>query len=173
MRLFVAIDFSDKTRERLFAAANELCTQGQGKLSPVENLHLTLVFLGETDHIDAAISALMEVSSPAFSLRFGSIGHFIDLYWAGISPNDALALLQAQLTDRFCAAGFSLEEREFLPHTTLLRRFTPNNAFSPADAEEILATIEESVSEIALMASHPCGNHMRYETLAIRKLNQI
>ena len=172
MRLFFAIHFSDKTRERLFSAANELCAQGQGKISPAENLHLTLVFLGETERVDAAISALTAVNSPAFSLRFARIGQFGDLYWAGISSNDTLSLLQAQLTDRLRAAGFSPENREFLPHTTLLRRFTPNRDFSPTAAETILATIEESVSEIALMASYPCGDHMRYETLAIRKLNQ-
>ena len=172
MRLFVAICFSDMTLDQLCAAADALRTQGQGHFSPVENLHLTLAFLGQTDTPDAALAALREVTFPAFTLQFAGIGQFGSLYWAGIRENEALRSLQSQLVKHLNVAGFSFEEREFVPHITLARHFTPNSDFSPVSAEQILSLIKEPVRKIALMRSYSDENGTHYETLAIQSLGE-
>ena len=172
MRLFIAIRFSDMTCERLCAAVDALRAKGQGHFSPAENLHLTLAFLGETDTPDAALAALREITSPAFTLQFAGIGQFGSLFWAGIRENETLRSLQIQLVKHLKAAGFSFEEREFVPHITLARHFTPNIDFSPVPAEEILSLIKEPVREIALMRSYPDKNGAHYETLAIQFLSE-
>ena len=172
MRLFVAICFSDETRNALSSAVDALRAQWQGHFSPAENLHLTLAFLGEVDHADAALSAIQKVKSPSFSLQFDRIGQFGNLYWAGIRENDALRALQAQLMAHLKAAGFSFEEREFIPHITLARRYAPSVDFSPAAVEQILTKIEEPVREIALMRSFPQESGAHYETLAVYELSE-
>lgn len=172
MRLFVAICFSDTTREQLFSAAEALRAQGHGQISAIENLHLTLAFLGETDNADTALAAIRQLDSPAFSLQFEGLGQFGSLYWAGIRENETLRALQSQLMDHLKTAGFSFEERAFIPHITLARRYMPNKAFSPDPIEQILSHIEEPVREIALMRSYPCGNGSHYETLAIQQLSE-
>ena len=172
MRLFVAICFSAQTRDALSSAVDALRAQGQGHFSPVENLHLTLAFLGEVDHADAVVSAIQKVESPTFSLQFDGIGQFGNLYWAGIRENDALRALQAQLMAHLKAAGFSFEEREFSPHITLARRYTPRRDFSATAIEQILSQIEEPVREIALMRSFPQENGAHYETLAVYELSE-
>ena len=172
MRLFVAICFTDRTRKQLSAAVETLRTQGQGRFSPAENLHLTLAFLGETENADAALAALRQIDLPAFSLRFDGIGQFEDLYWAGIRENEALRALQTQLTAHLEDAGFVLEAREFLPHITLARRYTPQQDFSPVSIRQILSTIEEPVRELTLLRSHLRENGASYETLAVQPLSQ-
>ena len=172
MRLFAAICFSDKTREQLFSAVQALRKQGHGQFSSAENLHLTLAFLGETEDTTAAINALSKVQSQAFSLRFDGIGQFGNLYWAGICENDSLRTLQSQLMHHLQAAGFVFEEREFVPHITLARHYKPGENFSHASIEQNLSCIEEPVLEIALMRTLPCGNGVRYQTLAVQPLLQ-
>ena len=171
MRLFVAINFSDATRKRLCRAAEALRTQGQGQFSPAENLHLTLAFLGETESVDAAVTALERLDFSAFSLQFAELGQFGTLHWAGIRENTALRALQAQLIGHLKAAGFPLEDRDFIPHITLVRHFSPNPDFSPIPAEQILSEIEEPVREIALMASQLCAKGSQYEVLAVKQLS--
>ena len=172
MRLFIAICFSDDTKNRLFSAVESLRRHGQGHFSPVENLHLTLAFLGETEAVASAESALSQVRSPAFSLHFEGIGQFETLYWAGVRPSDDLRALQSQLADHLNAAGFTLEEREFIPHITLARHYQPSRDFSPSSVEDILSGTEETVREIALMRSLSEGNGRHYEILATQTLTE-
>ena len=170
MRLFIAICFSDNTRKRLCDAVEALRGQGQGRFSPAENLHLTLAFLGETEDAASAAYALSQVRFPNFSIRFESIGQFGDLYWAGIRPNTKLNALQSQLIGHLKAVGFTLEEREFIPHITLARRYVPNQSFS--SVSQILSGTDEPIREIALMRSLPCENGTYYEVLATQPLTE-
>ena len=48
MRLFIAINFNNETRSRLLALCDELRANSRGgNFTSMENLHLTLVFIGE------------------------------------------------------------------------------------------------------------------------------
>ena len=52
MRLFTAINFDDNIKDALSAAISELKARGiRGTFTLRENLHLTLVFLGETPRV--------------------------------------------------------------------------------------------------------------------------
>ena len=172
MRVFIAICFSDNTRKRLCDAVEALRGQGQGRFSPAENLHLTLAFLGETEDAASAAHALSQVRFPNFSIRFEGIGQFGDLYWAGIRPNTKLNALQSQLIGHLKAVGFTLEEREFIPHITLARRYVPSKSLSPASVSQILSGTEEPILEIALMRSLPCENGTFYEILTTQPLTE-
>ena len=96
MRLFLAIQLSPAVREALLTAQDALRRQGRGSFPPPENLHLTLAFLGEAEDPARARAAL---SDPALE--------------------ELAVSLQADLRSR----GFCQEDRPWLPHITLVRRW--------------------------------------------------
>ena len=130
MRLFIAINFSNATRNRLLALRDELRTGSEaGNFTSPENLHITLAFLGECNMKQAAAirNAMDSVSFEPFDVRIERVGRFGGgqgeaLWWAGASVNKALSDLHGALSDNLTTAGFSLDTRKFSPHITLGRR---------------------------------------------------
>ncbi len=125
MRLFVAIPLPEDVR-------HDLARLGAGvpgaRWTPVENLHLTLRFIGEADggqcHDIAA--ALGAVDGAAFDLQLAAVGRFGDRHrarvlWAGVRSSDALDHLQAKIERAVRRAGFAVEPRKFHAHVTLAR----------------------------------------------------
>ena len=154
MRLFVAIDFSPEVVEALLRAANVLRRQGMGNFTRRENLHLTLAFLGETDRVGAASDAVMGIKADTFPLTLEKLGHFRDLYWAGVRPSPALTALQRQVAEALRDRGFALEDRPFRPHLTLCREFRPfTPSFTTEAAEKALGTPSCAIRQVRLMQS--------------------
>ena len=124
MRLFVAIQLSPAVREALLTAQADLRRQGRGSFPPPENLHLTLAFLGETADLPGARAALNAAACRPFTLAVGgTLGHFGDLWWAGVRADPALEDLALSLQADLRARGFRMEDRPFRPHITLVRRW--------------------------------------------------
>ena len=130
MRLFIAIELPDHVRRHLQWMQELLRPILKAKWSRPEQLHLTLKFLGETDH-----SKLPEVIE---QLRAISISEPIRLSTAGVvcfPPHGPIRIVAAALQveagncaklqsaiDQAChAAGFPLEGRRWTPHVTLAR----------------------------------------------------
>ena len=73
---------------------------------------------------DRARAALSEVSCRPFSLAVGGPpGHFGDLWWAGVRADPALEELAVSLQADLRSRGFCQEDRPWLPHITLVRRW--------------------------------------------------
>lgn len=123
MRLFIAIPFSEKTRRDLEEVMKDLKRQGMtGNFTDPRNLHLTLVFFGETERAEEIRSILRSVPFPAIRFSFDRTGHFGNLYWIGIRKNEALEdyvrTLRAEL-DRY---AIPYDRKAFRPHITLVRK---------------------------------------------------
>ena len=124
MRLFVAIRFSPAVRAVLLDAVDALRRQGQGTFTRPENLHLTLAFLGEAESAAPAQAALEAAcTGGAFSLTVGGLGHFDDIWWAGVRENARLEALALGVQDALRQAGYPVERRPWRPHITLVRRW--------------------------------------------------
>lgn len=127
MRLFIAINFDNKTKQNMLAVQRRLREWGAGNFSRPENLHLTLAFLGEVaaDRVAAVRRAMDRVSVSPMELTFDHVGCFKrdggDLWWIGIHEIKALAALQSDLARRLTDESFRLESRRFSPHITLAR----------------------------------------------------
>ncbi|HWQ78861.1 MAG TPA: RNA 2',3'-cyclic phosphodiesterase [Anaerovoracaceae bacterium] len=128
MRLFIAINLSDEIKDYLTAAICELKNHAsKGNFTRRENLHLTLVFLGElsADQPSAVKSAMNRVNGEPFRLSFSGFGRFKrngrDIHWVGVEKSEALFSIQKQLSVELEKAGFSLEDRAYSPHLTLGR----------------------------------------------------
>ena len=171
MRLFVAIDFSPEVVEVLLRAANVLRRQGMGNFTRRENLHLTLAFLGETERVEAASDAVMSVKADTFPLTLEKLGHFRDLYWAGVRPSTALTALQRQVAQALTDRGFTLEDRPFRPHLTLCREFRPfASSFTTEAAEKALGTPSCIIRRVRLMQSRREKGRLIYSEVCGKNL---
>lgn len=162
MRLFTAVRFPPAVLEELRRAQEDLRRQGaSGNFTRLENLHLTLVFLGETPEADAARDALEEAgSSGTFELAISGSGRFGDLWWAGVEPNPDLCALAGTLQAALRRRGFSIERRKFQPHITLARQLT-----APRAPVLHLSRTAMEVTRISLMRSERAGGKLIYTEL--------
>jgi 2'-5' RNA ligase len=125
MRLFVAIELPDTTRQDLALLMNGL---PGAKWTAPENLHVTLRFVGEVDGREAQDldDALSAIRAPAFTLSLAGIGKFGEgrnsrSLWVGVEPNPALVHLRDKVESAAVRAGQPPERRKFKPHVSLAR----------------------------------------------------
>ena len=163
MRLFIAINFSADTRSRLLALRDELrCKSRSGNFSAPENLHLTLVFLGECDARQADIVKQILGASifAPFEISFDQVGRFRrdggDLWWVGLCESKPLSALQRGLSDKLNAAGFVIDHRKYTPHITLGREIVTDA--NPWEIEPFV----ETVGTIELMRSERIAGKLTY-----------
>src|SRR5206468_6389833 len=102
-----------------------------------EQMHLTLVFLGEVDESRATPlleAAGRDVDQAPFDLVFGGLGVFPtrgspNILWLGVTSGAERAIaLQHTLAERVKSHGIVLETRSFSPHLTLARWRTSRSA---------------------------------------------
>lgn len=161
MRLFIAIHFSPAVERLLLQTIESLRAQASGgNFTRAENLHLTLAFLGETEHETAARAAIDACATPAFPITVGGFGRFGDLYWVGVEKNPALSSLASNLQNELRARGFSIERRPFKPHITVARQVVLP---SPPHLEVPHATM--TADRVSLMRSDRVAGTLRYTEL--------
>ena len=123
MRLFIAIQFTPEIKKELTRFQNDLKRNGlTGRFVPVENLHLTLAFIGEYPNPDDVLDVLEQVPFTAFDLSLSSAGQFGDLYWCGIDNAIGLEAYVRRLRRALAESGIPFDKKKFSPHITLVRR---------------------------------------------------
>lgn len=160
MRLFVAIQFSPAVRSALLDAVTDLRRQGIGNFTRPENLHLTLAFIGESQRTAAARAALdAACTGGPVSLTVGGLGHFGDLWWTGVRENRALETLALRVQQALRDQGFSIEDRAWRPHVTLVRRWR-----GPRPQAAVRETSMRA-ERVSLMKSERIGGKLVYTEL--------
>jgi len=187
-RLFIAITLPDDLRGALSVARRQL----QRKLAayplrwaPIENMHLTLKFLGDADpaRIDAIVRALHQVGARhhAFSLAVGGLGLFPDakrprVLWVGVRDEDRRLLHLAADVDRALAkSGWQREKRPFNGHLTLARvKKTARNSERRALGEHV-ATLRgyEKPGVLPVTSLHLIRSQLRPEGAVYTNLARI
>ena len=158
-RLFVAIDPPEEIREQLVALC---CGLPDARWTPVEQLHLTLCFIGEVDgttFLDIR-EALCEISFAAFSLQLRGVGFFPPrgqprVVWAGVEKSEPLVVLQRKITTRLFHLGVELENRKYSPHLTLARlnQTSPGRVGKYLNENALFASLPFTVTQFALYSS--------------------
>lgn len=170
MRLFIAITLSREVADTLDGVIRRLrsCCES-GRCTRTANLHLTIVFLGETapGRVASVKEAMDRAAVSPFSLHIGGFGSFRreggSLFWAGVERSDALTELHRRLSAELRKRGFPLERRGFRPHLTLVRqavlkREYDHNAF-------VVPAMKMPVKKITLMKSERPGGKLVYTPL--------
>lgn len=166
-RTFIAIPLSKPIRTRLATLQQDLAGTADVNWVEPDNLHLTLLFLGEVDDrtlpavcrtVQAAIAAMR-----AFPLAVAGAGWFPNprrprVLWAGIDAGAAeVAALHAALEPPLLELGcYRREQRAYTPHITIGR-------LRGAPSDDRLGTTltrysswqagDQTVTEVHVMAS--------------------
>jgi 2'-5' RNA ligase len=166
VRLFYALWPDAATRSALI----ELQASIPGRLTPPEDLHLTLVFLGaQPAALLPTLQALMtELPASAMTLRLDYLGYFPKpaILWTGPqSPPEELVTLQHALLSALARNNILVDQgSRFTPHITLSRN-TVAAAIAPP-----MTPITWRADHIALVQSATTGTASRYRLLASRWL---
>jgi 2'-5' RNA ligase len=176
-RLFIAIHLHDEARHKTAGLLHELPFDRSLKFVPEENLHLTLVFIGNMPErqIPLIEEAIEEASKPVkpFTLTFTKLGAFPNfrephVIWFGLEePTGQLKSLDQRLKAALEKRRIHLiDSKPFLPHLTLARVKGPLSSEVVPELERIAAARHSipqvDVSSIELMESKPGAGSPEY-----------
>jgi 2'-5' RNA ligase len=152
---FFAVWPPDATARALEAWALGL----EGRVTPAHKVHLTLAFLGNVKP-EKASAAARSIKGRAHALPLEKAQYWKHnrIVWAGPRDTPAtLAALVAELHAALRRAGYTLEDRPYAAHVTLLRSAPPPRELPP------LPRVEWPVSEFTLVRSAVSNRGSAYE----------
>lgn len=133
MRLFTAIDLPPDVLLRLERLLSALRPEALIKWNPLDNLHITIKFIGEwpearLEELHDALSSLLPRDPLEIEVR--GLGWFPNersprVLWAGIHGDERLLNLVRETEERLVGLGIKPEDRQFSPHLTLARIKNP------------------------------------------------
>ncbi len=161
MRLFIAIRLDDSVKDALTAVQKTLrASRVGGNYTTIENLHLTLAFIGEYGDPDRVLEVIRSVPFEPFPIQLQGFGSFGDLYWCGLARSDELSAYVRRLRRALAEADIPFDRTRFSPPFTLLRR--ASTVWMPAGAVHGASMTAERVS---LMRSERRKTGMIYTEL--------
>lgn len=128
MRVFISIDVPEKIKEEIKKIQNQL-PDFKGKFTELENLHLTLKFLGNINEekLEEIKKKLEEINFDSFDTKVDSIGVFDNrnsnsysrkiIVWLHLTNCEEL---QEKIDEKLSEIGFEKEKR-FMSHLTIAR----------------------------------------------------
>src|SRR5438094_94787 len=150
MRLFLAIDLPEDVRDHLAGVRDALRPiLPKASFAKIENLHVTLKFLGEVDEKKRGelVESLGKIRAGPVSLAAEKVECFpnrgpVRIVTAALAGNVApLRALQDSIEQRCKFLGFEREQRAFRPHVTLARARPVLPARFRREAEEATRAI--------------------------------
>lgn len=186
MRLFIAINFTAKDRQRMHRAARKLReAELPVRWVDLDQLHMTLKFLGEVRpesavQVKAAVARVAEKTQP-FTLKMGGAGAFPTMrrpkvVWLGAQASPELRCLKHDLEWELAPLGFEREVRAFHPHVTLGRATKEARAGDFRDFEGLVSDLSFSaeipIRTVDVMESHLSTRGARYSRRMAAKLGQ-
>jgi len=178
MRTFIALDLSREIKNEIKKIQQLIKRQNlfTGKFTDVENLHLTLKFLGEIDEekIEEVKKELKEIQIDKFEGYIGEVGvfskSFIKIIWVKLGGKPVFEL-QKEIDEKLKDL-FSVEAR-FMSHITIARVKYPHNK------KELLKYLESvkpsklkmKVDRFYLMKSELRPEGPQYEVIEEYKLS--
>jgi 2'-5' RNA ligase len=132
IRTFIGVDFGKAIRDRAVALQKLLANTGTDvKWVEPENLHVTLLFLGEVDDREVPhvcrIASECTTTKASFPMSIETLGCFPNArrprtIWVGVGEGaQPLCALHDDLEIPLAELGYRREERRYTPHATLGR----------------------------------------------------
>ena len=127
MRLFVAVDVDEMVRERVKPALEKFVELSGIKAVEPENLHITLLFLGEVNEgrVGEIEDSLSSIEFEPFKIAFHGMGAFPNpksprVVWIGVKENGELTKLANAVYGKLRRLGFK-RDKDFSAHLTIAR----------------------------------------------------
>ncbi len=164
MRLFIGIDLSQSMKSYLFTVSKSIERHTQGRVTALNNYHLTLAFLGELDDqmVDELKSLMNQIQYNAFEMTLSDMDYFQKgerfIYYMGIHPNPSLKTLYQKVLDVIAPLGIN-SHGKFFPHITLIRqgKSFPIHALTLPKTDEVI-----QVQKVTLFLSHTINDELTY-----------
>lgn len=169
-RLFFSLKFTQAQQQQLLPYQTQaLALSNSARAVAVDNLHLTLFFLGLTDAQtkQQLLVAAQQIQLPRFKLTLDYLACFSKpkiLYLAPSQIPTELSALQQQLSEVCKAHGFNDMHDSYRPHITLARH-------GVYDGTVAVAPLNLSISEFALYLSESHHGKVQYRPLHMVQLN--
>jgi len=157
-------------KDALCETASELkAVARRGHITQRGNLHLTLVFIGETTRTDDIMDVMETVAETTFTeplrIALSEAGVFRgkggDLHWVGVENTPELKRLARGLAEGLQEAGFQIEKRRFTPHITIGREIIVSSA-----ADIMVHAAAMTADHISLMRSDRIDGRLVYTEIA-------
>ena len=168
MRLFLAVNPKESSRDRIIDIIDEMKAAGvRGNFTKPENLHITLVFLGEIPpgRVGDIIDAMRQVKEKPFTVRLSGIGNFSDTWWIGVEKSEPLWRLQKNLSEALSGKGFRFEKRAYRPNLTICRRPVFSDTFDINAIRSKVKPMVWDVDRFDLMLSERIDGQLKYSVL--------
>ena len=157
MRLFVAIELSEDMKKAAVQILHSFKQNGiKGNYTSVQNLHMTLCFIGEVPNSKAVEEALSTVKFKPFKLGFTEPGNFGDLLHIGVRGGQGINNLASDIRKAFDEAGIKYDRKKFTPHITLVRKATGK------PGKITIPNTDMMVKRVSLMKSENVNGKMVY-----------
>ena len=163
MRLFIAIELIDRVKDELCMIQKRIKLQGmKGNFTVRENMHLTLVFIGEYSDPEQVSDVLNDVVFEPMKIALDGFGCCKELYWIGIKEDKGLVENVKRIRKALSDNGIPFDRKKFVPHITLARKIEyekdlPTDCPFPASMD---------VEYISLMRSDRGKSGMIYTPIA-------
>jgi 2'-5' RNA ligase len=167
LRLFIAVELPSSIQDSIqkrTAGLREALGTALVRWLPLQNVHLTLKFLGDVapQQLEALQDLLVRqaVHEQGFDVEVGGLGaypsvHRPSIVWIGLRAPDGLRSLQHGIEAAAEGLGFRTEQRRFSPHLTIGR---VNPRASANDLRTIRAALEsaelDGVGSLSVRAIH-------------------
>ncbi len=133
IRAFIAVDLTPEIYQRLeqvSAQIRQRLGEAPVRWAPVENIHLTLKFLGDVSLTNLEMLKKLLQAEVAghriFEISVGGIGSFPTIHrprvvWVGVEAPPELGSLQCGIETEMERLGYAREDRPFSAHLTMGR----------------------------------------------------
>ena len=174
LRLFVAAELPEPVRGAIEVSIAPWRRRMSGfRWSAVENLHLTIAFIGQVASADLPdiglrLERAAAVAAPC-ATALGRLGRFPErgrarVLWAGIDDPQSEVAAVAGVVVRALEGFLTPDERPFRAHVTVARARQPT-ALPEAFLTTSLEPMRFRIDRIALVRSHLSGDEPQYEAL--------
>ena len=171
MKLLISINFDDDTKIKLHNHMRNLTEACEGGIyTKKDNIHLSLVYVGETTQIGAVVETMDAIDSEQFDITLSEGGRFKrsggEVYWCGIEKSPELVRLQKILYRSLVRRGVMKEKNDFKPHLTVSRdTIIARDSIPKADFFEKL-----TVKRVSLMKCESTRDGMSYTEVYAKEL---
>lgn len=158
MRCFIGLNFNSNALNKINNLSISLKKSGiKGNYTSKENIHLTLLFLGEVslEKAEKIKESLERLEFSSFDITVNEITKLKDIIILKIEKSDELISLQKEVVKKVKSILPNIkEENDFYPHITLVRE-NKDNIYKKI-------SVIDKVSSIILFSSERINGKLQY-----------
>lgn len=166
---FIGIKIPSSIAEKLAEVRNAWNLQTHKRQTPPQDMHITLLFIGEDVHgeIGQAEKLLAEIKQQSFSLTIDGIKTFGNpltprVVYASLETSRELEELQHQVRQSLKSLQIKPDAKKFIPHITLASRWAGGE---PIHLHYSIGNMQFEATEFSLFRIAPKDNP-RYQKIA-------